>query len=211
MFHKKTLAVAIAGIVALSLSSAALANGGSYAAPPAPKSDSAIYVGLGLGFGDTSWNDVKNITGVNGDIDDVGFAFHAYGGYQFNKYFAAELGYTHWAETDVNYFGGSESNIRTYAVDISGKMMVPVTMGIGVFAKLGAAYLHASETVSGNSKGALNVLYGAGLSYEVMPNLVANLSWTRYNGSAKLGDNYQPDADLYALGIMYKFPVALFG
>ncbi len=211
MFHKKTLAVTIAGVVALGLSSAAFANGGTYSAPPAPKSDSALYFGLGLGLGDTSWSNVESDANIK-DIDDVGFAFRLYGGYQFNKYFSAELGYAHWAETDVKYYVASETNIKTYALDLSGKMTVPVAMGFGVYAKLGGAYLHSSSTANGDSTGTFNVLYGAGVSYDIMPNLVADASWTRYNGHAKLSANsYQPDADLYLLGFTYKFPMEFLG
>ena len=210
MFHNKTRVVIIAGMAALGLSGAEFANGGSYEAPLPPKPDTAIYAGFSLGVGDTNWENLKNAPNVK-DVDDAGFAFRGYGGYQFNKYFAAEFGYTHWAETDVKYSNRGESNINTYAFDLSGKIMAPLTMGIDLYAKLGAAYLHSSETVNGDSKGALNVLYGAGASYDITPRLVADASWTRYNGSAKLGDDYQPAADLYALGLMYKFPAALFG
>jgi len=58
----------------------------------------------------------------------------------------------------------------------------------------------------------LGAVVGFVASYYFMPNLWIDLSWTRYivnkkvgyNGNAIYGD-YQPDADLYALGIAYKF------
>lgn len=73
----------------------------------------------------------------------------------------------------------------------------------------GTACLPVLIHVSGDSVGRFNVLYGAGMTYDIIPNLVADASWTRYTGHGKLGNSYQPDADLFALGITYKFSIDL--
>lgn len=204
--------------------------------PVAASSDfnPGIYIGLQAGYGNSGWTtgssyiDFYDASGNEyyGTLNQggkTGFAGRVFAGYDFTKNFALELGYMRMftkLATDITgtKYGpsGAVLNTGTYhgttltqAFDLMGKLTVPFADTFGVYAKLGADYLMSSygSAFSGSTKN-FNVAYGAGLDYFITPNLVTDLSWTRYNGNQKLNsDKYQPFADFFALGISYKFNI----
>lgn len=155
---------------------------------------SGPYIGAQLGLGDNRWYDEYNPS-VAGGVN---------AGYDFNQYIAAELGY--------NYLGD------TQAVDLVGKIHVPVIDNFGLFAKTGVGYLRRTGGYS--SAGNVNLVYGFGGDYKITPHLITDVSFTRFNGNSKESfnylnnyfntyslsyKNYLPNADLYAVGLTYKF------
>lgn len=205
---KKKLLIAVA---ALGLSASAFATNGS----------PDIYVGGQLGYGDTHWNNISGIAndsflGNSVNISDDGLAAGAYAGYDINQYFAVEGGYVYFPRTKVTTNSvvsvippqsfSDTASLDTYGLDAVGKITVPVVCNLGVFAKAGVGYLHTSSNDFG-STGNVNLVYGFGAQYQVVQNLFADVSFTRFNGDSKFNDHYQPDADLYAAGLSYKFNV----
>lgn len=193
------------GIASLSLSPLAFASGDlGYA--PASAVDSwnpGVYIGLQAGYGMTGWNEaLSDIRGVDVENSDA-FAGRVYLGYDFHKNFAIEAGYTQFFNSPK--IDGFDAFGNTYAIDLMGKIKANVIDNFGLYAKLGAAYLHTNGD-GADAVDNINVAYGAGAFYDITPNISADLSWTRFNGNSSFGDeNYQPSADLFALGIMYKF------
>jgi hypothetical protein len=207
--NKKLLVSAFAAIAAVSVGSTALAA----------DSSSSLYVGAAAGYGDTHWGNLNgglNSVGLSG-FSDTGFAGTVYAGFDFNQYLAVQTGYVYFPNAKASVLGNT-ATIKTYGVDVLGKITVPVTGNLGLFAEAGPGYLHSSGSASGTvvgstgsinlgSTGNVNLVYGFGANYLFTPNLVADVSFTRFNGHAKLDNNYQPDADLYAVGVSYKFNV----
>jgi len=148
---------------------------------------------------------------------DNDFAARAYGGYQFNRYFAAEFGYTYLpSSVTVNRVG----KIRNWALDLSGKVFAPVVDQFGVFGRVGVSYLRS--TVSGTlalasplAGGATrisnwNVTYGAGLYYDYNANWRLTGEWQRFHGDSSIFNrSYQPFMDAFTVGVSYKLPVNL--
>lgn len=184
MLNKKVILGLIAGAAVLGVSSVALADSAA----------SGPYIGAQIGAGDNHANDFgadKHI-GLAGGVDV---------GYDFNQYVAAEAGYTYLGKVD---------DVTTQAGDLVGKIHVPVVGNAGLFAKAGAGYLRSS--FDHDAVDNVNLVYGFGADYKVLPNLVADVSFTRFNGNSKIassnGDinnNFQPNADFYAVGMTYKF------
>ena len=189
MFTKKVLFSALISIAAINFSSLAFAD----VIPGNPDA----YVGLQAGFGDNHWNDI-DIEGI--DIKHQSFAGGTFAGYDFNQNFALETGYTYFGKT---------GDFTTHGFDLLGKLTVPVGDQFGVYAKAGPGYLRTYfDGVADNDLAAKNFtfVYGLGAQYQIVPNLVTDVSFTRFNGNHKISsNNYQPDADLYALGLAYKF------
>jgi OmpA-OmpF porin, OOP family len=212
---KKTLLVSAC---ALGLSSVAFAGGLPEEMPPAPCAtaavDSGIYIGVEGGFEMTNWKNIQNdVISVSKD-NNVGA--RGFLGYDINKYFAIEAGFTQlgFTRTEIGFAGTPYylGKILTEAVDLELKIKAPVTDEFYLYGKVGADFMWSN--VSGanippfnmSNVNNLNVLYGAGADYLITPNVVANIEWMRYNGYAKItSDSYQPYADAFMIGIRYRF------
>lgn len=201
----------VSAIAALGLSSAAFAGGlpeEMPAAPSASSSDTGVYVGINGGWGFTNWRNVQSVYGhVTKDNGVVGRAFF---GYNINRYFALEAGYSYFANKVK--ITGYPNEIKTNAFDLYGKGSLPLVDSVDLYAKLGAGYLMsnnapiASNTTQQNNKG-INVAFGAGIDYSITPNVIANAEWSRINGypTVALNNNYQPNTDAFLIGVRYKF------
>lgn len=213
---KKNLLLSAVGITALGLSSAVFADNFSN-----PNQD--VYVGIQGGYGDTHWNDANGtllVTNSSNQIigthslrfKDTGFAGRVFAGYDFNQFLALETGYTYFPKADVKVDGTKVNTISTQGVDLLGKITVPVVDNFGLYAKAGPGYLHSSveHAVPGikSSTNNIDLVYGLGAQYAFNQHLVADVSFTRYNGNHKTDSSkFQPNADLYAVGLAYKFNI----
>jgi OmpA-OmpF porin, OOP family len=198
MLKKSLLITAIAAVAVSSVVFAKGDNAMSMPSAPVYDFNPGIVVGLQGGYANTGWDALSLASG------STGIAGRAFVGFDFHKNFAVEGGYT--------YFGKKASidgldTFRTQAFDLVGKMKVPMDNGFGLYAKVGADYLMTKESGSGESENQdhFGVVYGVGASYDITPNFVADLSWTRFGGNLELSEKFQPNADLYALGLAYKF------
>lgn len=189
------------GVVALGLSPLALANGNGYM--PAQQADGwspGLYLGLQLGYGMTGWD---TATGDFVDNADA-FAGRFNVGYDFHKNFAIEAGYAQFFNSPQEFAVDAYGN--TYAIDLMAKIKANVVDNFGLYAKVGVAYVQTLDGDIYDSISNFNVAYGAGAYYDINKNLSVDLSWQRYNGNPDITDtDYQPYADLFALGIQYKF------
>lgn len=216
------------GVAALGLTAAALANGNSIsestalAAVPASEFDPGLYVGLQAGYGLTGW---KKVQGADLSVSkDGNIAGRVLVGYDFTKYWAAEAGYTYFAKkTEIKAGSTLNGDVRTQAWDLVAKGKIPVVDDFEMYGKVGVGYLmskglqHTSNSFFLKDKqNNFAGVVGAGAEYYFMPNLWMDLSWTRFMVANRCGNlvsggttytygKYQPDADLFALGVAYKF------
>jgi opacity protein-like surface antigen len=204
---KKLLAVS--AIAALGLNSVVLAGGLPEEMPMAPAaistSDTGVYVGIEGGWGLTNWK--LQYDDASKDNGGVGRAFL---GFDLNRYFAIEAGYTYFFNKPESTaaFGGKFVK-RTQDIDLMFKGKLPVVDNFDLFAKLGGNYLMTSSDVSTfESRNNFNVAYGAGADYYITPNVIASVEWLRFNGFEKTYDNkYQPHTDAFMIGLRYKFDI----
>jgi len=221
---KKLLVVS--AVAVLGLTSAAFAGGLPEEMPAAPvaasSNDTGIYLGLQGGWGLTNWKNAENITdpdygyGVLGVHKDNGVVGRVFAGYDINRYFAIEGGYSYFFnKVNFSYFdaattNGTTGDIKTMAFDLMGKGKLPVVDGFDLYAKLGMDCLMSRESgfasYSSDNANNFNVAYGAGMDYSITPNVIANLEWLRLNGNARIcSSKYQPNTDSFMVGLRYKF------
>ena len=170
-----------------------LANAASVIAGP--------YVGIGIG----SASYKVEIDG--GDFEDDGTATKLYGGYTFNKYFAAEAAIYNFAEVSVGALetepGGpvvfdasaSMKGVGAYAVG-----MYPVSKKVNLMAKLGVlswdADLQANNTTGTND--GTDVAYALAASYGFTKELLATVEWEFF-------DSDNPELSMLSLGFRFNF------
>jgi len=219
---KKLLVVS--AIAALGLSSVVLAGGLPEEMPMAPAavstSDTGVYVGIQGGWGLTNWK-LTSLDNATSASNDNGFVGRAFLGYDINRYFALEAGYTYFFnQAKLKDAASDWYKVRTQAVDVMAKIKAPVVDNFDLYAKLGASYLMSNlkkqqandyTNWSDGNRNVFNVAYGAGADYYITPNVIANIEWLRFSGNAKIttpndwGKNYQPYTDAFMIGLRYKF------
>ncbi len=204
MFNKKNVTTAtLVGLVSLFIATSASAD-----------INVGPYLGGSLGWGTI---DAPTIDGIHNENTNGGVAGRVFGGLSFTPNLALEAGYTKFM--DVNYSASSNiasfnAKIQSYAVDMVGKVTIPLDYNFSLFGKVGGAYLNeaASATVTNHSngltvsdkeaEGKILPTFGAGLGYNINKNVTADISWMRIQ---KVGDTSLNSTDTAMFGLSYHF------
>lgn len=207
--------LAISAIAALGLtSSVTFAEVASETMSIGSVIDFGPYLGVEGGLGLTNW---KQSFSTNNDSGAVGRVFL---GYDINKYFAIEFGYSYFFnQAKITRIASNDYKINTQSFDLVGKGKLPLTDKFALFAKFGVGCLLSNvraqtspETTVGfaGNRSTINVVYGVGADYSFTPKVIANIEWLRVNGNLKwTGDGdlnkLQRYTDAFMLGLRYKF------
>jgi OOP family OmpA-OmpF porin len=144
-------------------------------------SDAGPYVGATIG---------QSKLKCDGGCDQTDTAWRILGGYQLNRNFAAELGYSNFGE-----FSSTKAN----AWELVGLGIFPVTSQFGIYGKLGG---HHSEVKGGSTETGNGLTYGAGLQFDIMPQLGLRGEWQRYDKVAGISDL---KTDVLSIGAVWRF------
>lgn len=163
-----------------------------------------LYVTGSLGYGNTHYGtgDV-NINSAN--INNSGFAWRLGAGYQFTSMLATEVGYLRFNNVNINTINGTanSTNISESAVDIVGKLILPLSGFFNVYGKLGVAYLMANAdngSVLGKTpSNTWGPTFGLGATFNFIPKLPLDISWNRIQTSSL------PATDFYSVGLSFHF------
>lgn len=135
-------------------------------------------------------------------------------GYKFTPFFAAEAGYTNYANSTSKVNGVKIATATYYTYDAAGKGILPIgDTGAELFAKLGIAHLNSNVKAENSSYATANGIavstgtsnvngyyYALGAAYYFIPALAGNIQWQRAKGNSKTGN-----LALTSLGISYLF------
>ena len=153
------------GAATMAVSASAIAQSTAPAVP-------GIYAGLEVGRSDV------------GDEDDIGFK--VFGGYQFHRNVAAEIGYGMLFD---------KSDVEVTALEFVAVGLFPVANQISVLGKLGLANVEVDSPLGADDKTELT--YGLGAQFDINRNLSARALWQRYDTEEEL--------DWFTIGVMYRF------
>jgi OOP family OmpA-OmpF porin len=169
--------------------SAALGFSGSAAAQ---SNLASWYIGGTLGQSDFK----DGCQGVGG-CDKKDTAWGILGGYQFNRNFAAELGYR-----DLGKASAPGLETKANAVELVGVGAVPLVDRVSAYGKLGVyrGELKAAGAKETNS----DLTYGAGLQYDFTKQVGVRGEWQRYNNMGG-GALAKTDVDVLSVGVIYRF------
>jgi len=122
-------------------------------------------------------------------------------GYKFMPYFAAEIGYSLYANTSIkNSIGTKAGTDKHYSYDLAGRGILPLgTTGAEAFAKLGVvrnkSHVSINNAAAASSIGlessqhsATGLYIGVGAQYYLMPELAFVAQWARAMGNTSTGD-----------------------
>ena len=181
------------------------------AAGPAAAQDPGLYVGGSFGY--IQYKDACKQLLVPCDDKDTGW--RAFGGYQFSRYVAAELGFADLGAATGNGplagVGQGSFQLEVKEVfDLTAVFLFPVSSNLSGLARAGMYRArttldvqvtgfpdtHDAETNSGFS-------YGAGAELRLGP-LGVRAEWQRYEnvGGASTGED---DLDVFSIGVIVRF------
>ena len=200
------------------------------AAPAAAAALSGWYAGVGGGWSKfngnavdispTLANEVYSVT----KLDDGSTGWKVFGGYQFNKNWAAELAYTDLGKFSMNAnvsggIGGGAgteyAEVKPTCWSLSAVGILPVGNNFSLLGKAGVCRwddnFKAHETVAGTvypypdgpSVGSTgtDLTYGLGAKYDATRNLGIRAEWERFNNVV----HDRESADLWSLSLQYSF------
>jgi OOP family OmpA-OmpF porin len=169
----------------------------------AQKQDVGLYIGGAFGMSSFDM-DTTGIT--NPRVDDSDSGFKLYGGYQFNRNLAVEVGYVDFGSVGI---GGSiggipfNGNIDVTAMTVAAVGTLPLNESFSLLGKAGIwnwdakASVAALGTTGNGSSSGTDPFFGVGLRYNINRNLGVQLEVEQYSGD---------DSITYtSLGLRYKF------
>ncbi len=168
----------------------ATAFGGISAAHAAD--DVGPYAGVGVVASKHKYS-LSNDT-TNGDRNSTEWSGKIYGGYQLNKTFAVEGGYTDFGSSDYNYSVGAANghiDSKSHAFYVAGKGSVPINQQLSVFGKLGVAYnkneVHGTGLATSYANGdnnRTNLYASVGGEYALNEKVSLSLEYEHYGKNA---------------------------
>ena len=160
------------------------------------------YVGFGVG----SASYKANLTSLGGgQFDDNGTGTKLYGGYGFNKYFAAEVAIYNFAEASVGALEVSPGTFASGEVSMKGIAayavgMYPLSKKFNIMAKLGVlnwdADLKVNNTTTSND--GTDLAYALAASYAFTKEFLIMAEWESFET-----DN--PELSMFSLGFKFIF------
>lgn len=207
---------------------AALVVTGGLLAGHAVAADQGSYVGFAIGQSKTKIDqgDIDSAfaslgLGASTSVDDTDIGFKVYGGYQFNKNFAMEGGYTDFGKFtshSVITSGGSgtgDGEWKGYSIDLSALGILPLSDQFSLFGRGGISLwnLDFSFTAAGpggvgiasESKSGVSPLLGIGATFNFTPQLALRAEFERHFSVGDSDTTGKSDIDLISLGLQVRF------
>ena len=207
----KIKAALLSLILAMAIAGPAAAQG---------KDESGIYLGGSLGF--SQYKDTCKNLFIPCEDHDTAWRF--FGGYQFTRNWAAELGFGDFGEAQGNGTipaGGSGAfKTHSYGFDLTGLGTVHITQRLSAFGRLGVYMGRTTRDIEFSDFPASNVqdaktnsgfTYGAGLGY-TLGRFGVRAEWQRYDNigtnqnSGLVGQGSGTDEiDVFSLAFLFRF------
>lgn len=197
------------------IASSFILGGASSALAQQARQDTGFYVGGAVGEAKAK-DACTGLGGVGfvGGCDDKDTAWKLFGGYQFNHYLGAELGYV-----DLGKFSASgtvlgapaTASAEAKGVELVGVVSYPFTPQFSVYGKAGAFRWDVDTRATAGAAAAsvgdhgTDFTLGAGVKYDFTRNLGARLEFQRYNNVGENNTTGQTDINLWTIGLVYKF------
>ena len=178
------------------------------ASTPALSQDTGWYGGLGIGQS-TFVGACDGISSPD-SCREKDTAWKIFGGYQFNRNFAGEFGYTDLGKTTLSLAGfGSASNAVT-GFELTGVGSLPVNQQLSVYGRLGfflwnVDFMDGTGLFGSASASGTGLTFGFGASFNLATNAALRLEWQRYKDVGDPVTTINGDIDLIGAGLVVKF------
>ena len=196
MRRDKVLIAALLGVAVMAAPAVSMAQA---------RGETGWYLGGNIGQSKVK-DGCSGLGGTGISCDDKDTAFKILGGYNINRNFAAELGYTDLGKAKASGFGLTDE-FKATAWELSGVGSYPVANQFSVFGRLGLYFADVKENTNfiGNFKHTNNDLtYGFGVRYDFSREVGVRGEWQRYSKVGG-GDIGKSDVDVISVGVVWNF------
>ena len=181
---------------------------------PAWSQDSGAYVGASIGQ-----SRVKGFCDDSGGFscDDKDTAWKVFGGYQFNRHFGVEVGYTDLGEVGISGVLSGVSvrgDIGVTAFDLMAVGAIPVMDRLSVYGKLGIYRAETERKITGtlgtvtvtdtDKETNTDLTFAFGAKFDITRNFGVRVEWQRYLDVGG-GDIGEDDVDVLSVGLLFRF------
>lgn len=164
------------------------------------------YVGVGAGQDEAK----KYQCDLLPTCKKKGTVYKLFGGWQFHRNFAVELGYTDLGNVSSNQPGTFDERLTVGLGEATMVGFIHAGDRGSIFGRVGVYYAHSSDTVTLNGttqtfkKNNGNPTFGAGLQYFFTPSLAVRAEGQRYMkvSGQQIGER---DWNAYTVGLLWKF------
>jgi OOP family OmpA-OmpF porin len=162
------------------------------------------YMGLGAASADHDYS-IRGLSNIDADGFDT--SVRVFGGYEFDRIWGVEAGYTDFTRSDFSFVQNNRPGTGDgdgYGVYVAGKARYPLAPQWEVLGKLGIAYSHRNvNTTTGIhfNDDDTGVYAGVGLQWNVHPQWALTAEYERYGKSKDNGAK----ADVFTVGLRYNF------
>jgi opacity protein-like surface antigen len=158
---------------------------------------SAFYIGGSIGQ-----SQLKDSCEGVADCDDKDTAWRFIAGYQINKSFAVELGYT-----DLGEASAPGASAEASALEVVGLGFLPLGNHFSLYGKAGFYRGTVEASGGGGSVDESNngLTFGAGVQWDFGRNLGLRAEWQRYADVGGDDVGGETDVDVMNLGVIFRF------
>jgi OmpA-OmpF porin, OOP family len=131
-----------------------------------------------------------------GECDDADTAWRILGGFQFNKFFAVELGYYDFGEAS-----SGTAKLEAEAFELVAVGSFHFTDRFSVYGKLGG--YQGTLKGGGVDEDSTDLTYGIGVRWDFTKRLGVRGEWQRYESLG--GGSVETDLDVLSIGLIFQF------
>jgi len=164
--------------------------------------ESGIYIGGAIGQAEHSDQCSDTLPGVS--CDDTDSAWKIFGGFQFNRHFALELGYANLGEATAS-LGAISTTDEATAFEVVALGMLPIGDRFAIFGKAG--FFRGERERTSNNPGEptgtneqTDFTFGVGARFDITHNIGLRAEWQRYIDLGEI-----TDVDLISIGVQFRF------
>lgn len=187
---------------------ALIASAAAMSAAQAQQDTPRAYVGAGIASADREVSTSSIPAATRVDADGYKTSGKLFGGYEFNRNWGVEAGWTDYRSSDVNYsLSGLQGSgeVKGHSLYLAGKASMPINEQFSAYAKLGVSRnKNELEMVNAamNRSESKTEAYGAlGLQYNINQNTSLIAEYERYGKSKDWG--VKPN--VWTVGAKYSF------
>ena len=179
------------------------------ASTPALSQDTGWYGGIGFGQSDF----IDSCAGLAGPAiacEEKDTAWKIFSGYQFNRYFAGEFGYTELGKTTLSITGFGNASIGAKGFEMTGIGMLPLSRQFSVYGRLGlfhwdVDFKDGTGLVGSASASGTDLTYGFGASLSLSRNAALRLEWQKYRDVGDTNTTGSGDISTIGAALVLKF------
>jgi len=167
------------------------------------------YLGVGIGGSDAR-GACDGVAGPGVSCDETDAAVKLFGGFQFNRYAAMEIGYTDLGAARAHFEGFGSQTFGTTGVEFTGIGMLPLDRHFSLFGRLGlyswrAEFRDRTGFVGSSSATGTDLTYGLGVQYDLYRSTAVRAEWQRYKNVGDPDTTGQGDIDFIGSSLIVRF------